>query len=88
MPVLIKDMNDVKDMRTTYGSKLYADHIPKKSDIVVQTIEKNGGLIIGKTNIPEFAAGSHTYNMYLALLKIPGIHHYLLEEVLEELLLP
>ena len=38
MPVLIKDMNDVKDMRTTYGSKLYADHIPKKSDIVVQTI--------------------------------------------------
>ena len=54
MPVLIKDMNDVKDMRTTYGSKLYADHIPKKSDIVVQTIEKNGGSIIGKTNEAVF----------------------------------
>ena len=71
MPVLIKDMNDVKDMRTTYGSKLYADHIPKKSDIVVQTIEKNGGLIIGKTNIPEFAAGSHTYNSVFGLTKNP-----------------
>ena len=71
MPVLIKDMNDVEDMRTTYGSKLYADHIPKKSDIVVQTIEKNGGLIIGKTNIPEFAAGSHTYNSVFGLTKNP-----------------
>ena len=71
MPVLIKDMNDVKDMRTTYGSKLYADHFPKKSDIVVQTIEKNGGLIIGKTNIPEFAAGSHTYNSVFGLTKNP-----------------
>ena len=57
-------------MRTTYSSKLYADHIPKKSDIVVQTIEKNGGLIIGKTNIPEFAAGSHTYNS-IGLTKNP-----------------
>ena len=71
MPVLIKDINDVQDMRTTYGSRLYADHIPKKSDIVVQTIEKNGGLIIGKTNIPEFAAGSHTYNNIFGLTKNP-----------------
>ena len=50
MPVLIKDINDVQNMRTTYGSKLYSDNIPKNSDIIVQTIEKNGGLIIGKTN--------------------------------------
>ena len=38
MPVFIKDMNDVKNVRTTYGSKLYADHFPKESDIVVETI--------------------------------------------------
>ena len=71
MPVLIKDMNDVQNMRTTYGSKLYSDNIPKNSDIIVQTIEKNGGLIIGKTNIPEFAAGSHTYNSVFGLTKNP-----------------
>ena len=71
MPVLIKDINDVKNMRTTYGSKLYSDNIPKNSDIIVQTIEKNGGLIIGKTNIPEFAAGSHTYNSVFGLTKNP-----------------
>ena len=71
MPVLIKDMNDVQNMRTTYGSKLYSDNIPKNSDIIVQTIEKNGGLIIGKTNIPEFAAGSHTYNNVFGLTKNP-----------------
>ena len=62
MPVIIKDMNDVQGVRTTYGSRLYESHIPKKSDIVVETIEKNGGIILGKSNIPEFAAGSHTYN--------------------------
>ena len=71
MPVLIKDINDVQNMRTTYGSKLYSDNIPKNSDIIVQTIEKNGGLIIGKTNIPEFAAGSHTYNSVFGLTKNP-----------------
>ena len=71
IPVLIKDMNDVQNMRTTYGSKLYSDNIPKNSDIIVQTIEKNGGLIIGKTNIPEFAAGSHTYNNVFGLTKNP-----------------
>ena len=71
MPVLIKDMNDVQNMRTTYGSKLYSDNIPKNSDIIVKTIEKNGGLIIGKTNIPEFAAGSHTYNSVFGLTKNP-----------------
>jgi amidase len=71
MPVLIKDMNDVQNMRTTYGSKLYSDYIPKNSDIIVKTIEKNGGLIIGKTNIPEFAAGSHTYNSVFGLTKNP-----------------
>ena len=71
MPVFIKDMNDVKNVRTTYGSKLYADHFPKESDIVVETIQNNGGIILGKTNIPEFAAGSHTYNDLFGLTKNP-----------------
>ncbi len=71
MPVLVKDINDVKDMRTTYGSQLFSKHIPKTSDIIVETIVKNGGNILGKTNIPEFAAGSHTYNAVFGTTKNP-----------------
>ena len=71
MPILIKDLNDVKNMRTTYGSKLYSDYLPLNSDIIVDTIEKNGGIIIGKTNTPEFGAGSHTYNKLFGLTKNP-----------------
>ena len=71
IPVIIKDMNDVKDVKTTYGSRLYEDHVPKDSDIIVKTIEKNGGIILGKSNIPEFAAGSHTYNDLFGTTKNP-----------------
>jgi amidase len=62
LPVVIKDLTDVKDVKTTYGSKIYKDHIPEKSDFLVERIEKMGGVIIGKTNTPEFGAGSQTFN--------------------------
>ena len=71
MPVLIKDISDVKNMKTTYGSRLYQNNIPKKSDIIVTNIENSGGIILGKTNVPEFAAGSHTYNQLFGLTKNP-----------------
>ena len=62
LPVLIKDTTEVEGVKTTYGSKLYENNISNKSDILVSNIEKNGGIIIGKTNTPEFAAGSNTFN--------------------------
>ena len=62
LPVVIKDLTDVKDVKTTYGSQIYKDHIPKSSDFLVERIEKMGGVIIGKTNTPEFGAGSQTFN--------------------------
>lgn len=71
VPVLIKDNTDVKDVKTTYGSELYSEHIPKESDLVVETLKKRGAIIIGKTNIPEFAAGSHTYNKLFGSTKNP-----------------
>ncbi len=71
MPILVKDINDVKGMKTTYGSQLFSNHIPKESDIIVETIVENGGNILGKTNIPEFAAGSHTYNKVFGTTKNP-----------------
>ena len=62
LPIVIKDLTDVKGVKTTYGSQIYKDHIPKSSDFLVERIEKMGGVIIGKTNTPEFGAGSQTFN--------------------------
>ena len=62
LPVVIKDLTNVKGVRTTYGSKIYKDHIPETSDFLVERIEQMGGVIIGKTNTPEFGAGSQTFN--------------------------
>ena len=55
MPVLVKDITDVKGVRTTYGSKIFSNHMPLDSDLVVKTVESRGGVVLGKTNIPEFA---------------------------------
>lgn len=58
----IKDLTPVKDIRTTYGSLLYADNIPTEDALVVQRLRKAGAIILGKTNTPEFGAGANTYN--------------------------
>src|SRR5947199_5870311 len=62
LPVSIKDLTDVAGVRTTYGSPLFADHIPTKSHPLVQRIERKGGIVMGKSNTPEFVAGGSTFN--------------------------
>ncbi|MDX6356956.1 MAG: amidase [Nocardioidaceae bacterium] len=62
LPFAFKDTHDVAGWRTTYGSPLYADHVPDADDLVVERIRRAGAVPIGKTNVPEFAAGSHTFN--------------------------
>ena len=62
VPVGIKDVTATAGIRTTFGSTLFSNHIPGKDDIVVQRIKEAGGVIIGKTNTPEFATGGNTYN--------------------------
>jgi amidase len=62
LPVGIKDVTPVAGLRTTYGSKLYADNVPKEDALVVQRLRNAGAIIIGKTNTPEFAAGGNTFN--------------------------
>ncbi len=52
LPIVIKDLTDVAGVRTTYGSPIFADHIPGASDILVETLEANGALVIGKSNTP------------------------------------
>jgi amidase len=62
LPFAFKDTHDVAGWRTTYGSPLFAEHVPETDDLVVERIRAAGAVTIGKTNVPEFAAGSHTFN--------------------------
>jgi amidase len=62
LPVVIKDLMDVAGVRTTYGSPLFRDHVPAVSHPLVQRIERLGGIVIGKSNTPEFGAGGNTFN--------------------------
>jgi len=64
LPVAIKDLEPVSGVRTTWGrgSEIFSDFVPQGSDCMVELIEKNGGIIYGKTNTPEFGAGANTFN--------------------------
>ncbi|CAN5152399.1 amidase [soil metagenome] len=62
LPHAFKDTHAVQGWRTTYGSPIFADHIAAADDLVVERIRRAGVVVIGKTNTPEFAAGSHTFN--------------------------
>ena len=62
LPVAIKDLADVAGVRTTYGSPIFTDHVPETSDITVQNLEREGGVVYAKSNTPEFGAGASTFN--------------------------
>ncbi len=62
LPIAIKDLVDVAGVRTTYGSPIFATHKPDRSNYLVETLEANGAIVIGKSNTPEFGAGSNTFN--------------------------
>lgn len=62
LPLVVKDLNDVAGVRTTYGSPLFADHIPDGSDAMVERLETNGGIVVAKANTPEFGHGANTFN--------------------------
>ncbi len=61
-PHAIKDLADVKGLKTSMGSPIFKDNIAKKDSILSERIKNAGAIIIGKTNVPEFGLGSHTYN--------------------------
>ncbi len=62
LPFAFKDTHEVAGWRTTYGSPLYADHVPQRDELIVERIRGAGVVTLGRTNVPEFAAGSHTFN--------------------------
>lgn len=62
LPVTIKDLTMVSGVRTTYGNVAMKDFVPDANDPLVDLIERRGGVVIGKTNTPEFGAGGNTFN--------------------------
>jgi amidase len=62
LPVPIKDLNDVKGVRSTQGSPIYADRIAEDSDILVEHLEREGAIVYAMSNTPEFGAGANTFN--------------------------
>ncbi|MBW2280789.1 MAG: amidase [Deltaproteobacteria bacterium] len=62
LPVAHKDLVETKGLRTTYGSPLMRDYVPDFDALIVERIKAAGAITLGKTNTPEFGAGSQTYN--------------------------
>ncbi|MGL5027681.1 MAG: amidase [Shewanella oncorhynchi] len=62
VPVAVKDLICTKGLRTTFGSRLYADCMPEEDDIVVERLKAAGAIIIGKTNTSEFGYGAVGHN--------------------------
>ena len=62
LPTAIKDLVPTKGIRTTFGSPIFADNVPDFDALIVERIRDAGAVVIGKTNTPEFGAGSQTFN--------------------------
>jgi amidase len=71
LPVAHKDLADTAGVRTTYGSVLFADHVPDRDALVVQRMADAGAISVGKTNTPEFGTGSHTVNPVFGATRNP-----------------
>jgi amidase len=71
LPIAHKDLVSTAGMRTTFGSKLYANHIPQTNDLIVDRLQVAGAISIGKTNTPEFGAGSQTFNRVFGATRNP-----------------
>ena len=62
VPFSVKDTYDTREVRTTYGSRVYDRHVPQRDAELVRRIREAGGVLVGKTNTPEFAIYIRTVN--------------------------
>lgn len=71
LPVAHKDLVDTAGIRTTYGSTAFADHVPDVDHLVARRAREAGGVLVGKTNTPEWGTGSHTDNRVFGVTRNP-----------------
>lgn len=62
MPHAVKDLAPTRGLRTTFGSPIFAAHVPREDALFVERLRKAGAIFVGKTNVSEFGLGSHSYN--------------------------
>ena len=71
LPVAHKDLISTRGIRTTFGSPIYKDFVPDVDAIIVERLRKAGAITVGKTNTPEFGAGSQTFNAVFGATRNP-----------------
>lgn len=71
LPIPIKDLTDVAGVRSTQGSRIFSDRIAPSSDLLVQHLENEGGVIYAMSNTPEFGAGGQTFNDVFGISRNP-----------------
>jgi len=71
LPVAYKDLVPTKGVRTTFGSLVYQNHVPQEDHVIVERLGAAGAILIGKTNTPEFGAGSQTFNKLFGVTRNP-----------------
>jgi amidase len=71
LPVAHKDLADTAGVRTTYGSPIFADHVPDHDALIVERMAGAGAVMVGKTNTPELGAGSQTFNAVFGTTRNP-----------------
>src|SRR5207237_2254606 len=69
--LLVKDLIDVAGVRTTYGSRIYAEHVPRRTAPAVQRLLDAGAVLVGKANLPEFAWGVVGQNPWYGTVRNP-----------------
>ena len=69
--LLVKDLIDTAGIRTTYGSRIYADHVPERTASCVQRLVDAGAVVIGKANLHEFAWGVTSQNPWYGTVRNP-----------------
>ncbi len=71
LPIAHKDLTVTAGMRTTFGSPIFEDFIPDQNALIVDRLQQSGAVTIGKTNTPEFGAGSQTFNKIFGATRNP-----------------
>ena len=69
--LLVKDLIDTAGIRTTYGSKIYAEHVPDRTAPAVQRLVDAGAVVVGKANLHEFAWGITSQNQWYGTVQNP-----------------
>jgi amidase len=71
LPIAYKDLVPTRGVRTTFGSLVYENHLPQEDHLIVERLAAAGAILVGKTNTPEFGAGSQTFNRVFGATRNP-----------------